>query len=118
MCVLCKDTFSRSDILKRHFQKCSLRRGNPTGATHLSHSHAYHKKTRSGSYKAATPGSDLSPTDDSKILRNESSRDLMTSSPSKYMDEQKPVLNSLSRKNSMKRSNSNEGIRDSTGPGP
>jgi hypothetical protein len=25
MCVLCKDTFSRSDILKRHFQKCSIR---------------------------------------------------------------------------------------------
>lgn len=31
MCVLCRDTFSRSDILKRHFQKCSIRRGNPTG---------------------------------------------------------------------------------------
>lgn len=40
-CVLCKDTFSRSDILKRHFQKCSIRRGNPTGATHLSHAHAH-----------------------------------------------------------------------------
>jgi len=37
MCHLCKDTFSRSDILKRHFQKCSLRRGNPTGANHLAH---------------------------------------------------------------------------------
>jgi len=36
MCVLCRDTFSRSDILKRHFQKCSIRRGNPTGASHLS----------------------------------------------------------------------------------
>lgn len=36
-CHLCKDTFSRSDILKRHFQKCSLRRGNPTGAHHLTH---------------------------------------------------------------------------------
>ncbi|PSK54122.1 hypothetical protein B9Z65_7928 [Elsinoe australis] len=35
MCHLCKDTFSRSDILKRHFQKCSIRRGNPTGANHL-----------------------------------------------------------------------------------
>lgn len=34
-CHLCKDTFSRSDILKRHFQKCSIRRGNPTGANHL-----------------------------------------------------------------------------------
>ncbi|KAL8754164.1 MAG: hypothetical protein Q9184_005201 [Pyrenodesmia sp. 2 TL-2023] len=37
-CGLCEDTFSRSDILKRHFQKCSVRRGNPTGASHLTHS--------------------------------------------------------------------------------
>ncbi|TPX14977.1 uncharacterized protein E0L32_004807 [Thyridium curvatum] len=44
MCVLCRDTFSRSDILKRHFQKCSIRRGNPTGASHLSHPHAHVKK--------------------------------------------------------------------------
>ncbi|PGG99747.1 hypothetical protein AJ79_08436 [Helicocarpus griseus UAMH5409] len=46
MCVLCKDTFSRSDILKRHFQKCSLRRGNPTGVSHLSHPHAHLKKAQ------------------------------------------------------------------------
>ncbi|KAH7303610.1 hypothetical protein B0I35DRAFT_517261 [Stachybotrys elegans] len=43
-CVLCRDTFSRSDILKRHFQKCSIRRGNPTGASHLSHPQAHVKK--------------------------------------------------------------------------
>ncbi|KAI9774675.1 MAG: hypothetical protein M1840_002924 [Geoglossum simile] len=119
MCVLCKDTFSRSDILKRHFQKCSLRRGNPTGATHLSHSHAYHKKSRSGSYKAITPGPDMSPTDDSKVARNGSSS-LMISSSSKYIDEQR-VASTLSRKNSMRRSISNEGIRDNrslTGHGP
>lgn len=46
MCVLCNDTFSRSDILKRHFQKCSLRRGNPTGISHLSHPHAHLKKAQ------------------------------------------------------------------------
>lgn len=46
MCVLCKDTFSRSDILKRHFQKCSLRRGNPTGASHLSHPQAHLKRSQ------------------------------------------------------------------------
>lgn len=46
MCVLCRDTFSRSDILKRHFQKCSIRRGNPTGASHLSHPHAHVKKAQ------------------------------------------------------------------------
>jgi hypothetical protein len=51
MCVLCKDTFSRSDILKRHFQKCSIRRGNPTGATHLSHPHAHLKRSQA----AASP---------------------------------------------------------------
>ena len=44
-CGLCKDTFSRSDILKRHFQKCSVRRGNPTGESHLTHSRAT-KKSR------------------------------------------------------------------------
>lgn len=46
MCVLCRDTFSRSDILKRHFQKCSIRRGNPTGVSHLSHPHAHVKKSQ------------------------------------------------------------------------
>ncbi|KAN0076406.1 hypothetical protein V8E54_006548 [Elaphomyces granulatus] len=46
MCVLCKDTFSRSDILKRHFQKCSLRRGNPTGVSHLSHPQAHVKRSQ------------------------------------------------------------------------
>lgn len=44
-CGLCNDTFSRSDILKRHFLKCSSRRGNPTGQNHLAHSRA-NKKAR------------------------------------------------------------------------
>lgn len=42
-CGLCRETFSRSDILKRHFQKCSVRRGNPTGENHLDHSRAIKK---------------------------------------------------------------------------
>lgn len=42
-CGLCRETFSRSDILKRHFMKCSIRRGNPTGANHLTHSRATRK---------------------------------------------------------------------------
>jgi hypothetical protein len=46
MCVLCHDTFSRSDILKRHFQKCSIRRGNPNGVSHLS-AQAHLKKSTS-----------------------------------------------------------------------
>lgn len=53
MCVLCRDTFSRSDILKRHFQKCSIRRGNPTGASHLSHPQAHVKKHQAAQAKAA-----------------------------------------------------------------
>lgn len=43
--MLCNDTFSRSDILKRHFQKCSIRRGNPAGVTHLSLPQAHVKKS-------------------------------------------------------------------------
>ncbi|KAK1755768.1 fungal-specific transcription factor domain-containing protein [Echria macrotheca] len=58
MCVLCRDTFSRSDILKRHFIKCSVRRGNPTGATHLSHPQAHVKKNSAGQ-KLPTDGSDV-----------------------------------------------------------
>lgn len=53
MCVLCNDTFSRSDILKRHFQKCSVRRGNPTGASHLSSPAAHLKKSQAAAAKAA-----------------------------------------------------------------
>ncbi|GJC86265.1 respiration factor 2 [Colletotrichum liriopes] len=44
MFVLCRDTFSRSDILKKHFNKCSVRRGNPTGVSHLFHPQARVKK--------------------------------------------------------------------------
>lgn len=61
MCVLCRDTFSRSDILKRHFQKCSIRRGNPTGASHLSHAQAHLKKSHPGpkAHQTMGPESDL-----------------------------------------------------------
>lgn len=58
MCVLCKDTFSRSDILKRHFQKCSIRRGNPQGVSHLSHPHAHLKRSQAAQAKAAANMSD------------------------------------------------------------
>ena len=53
MCVLCRDTFSRSDILKRHFQKCSVRRGNPTGASHLSNPAAHLKKSQAAANNEA-----------------------------------------------------------------
>lgn len=54
-CVLCNDTFSRSDILKRHFQKCSIRRGNPAGVTHLSLPQAHVKKSQPPVQKAPAP---------------------------------------------------------------
>ncbi|PHH59334.1 hypothetical protein CDD81_3362 [Ophiocordyceps australis] len=58
MCVLCRDTFSRSDILKRHFQKCSIRRGNPTGASHLSHPQAHVKKNAQAQKAAGMGGNE------------------------------------------------------------
>ncbi|OAA54818.1 Transcription factor [Niveomyces insectorum RCEF 264] len=60
MCVLCRDTFSRSDILKRHFQKCSIRRGNPTGVSHLSHPHAHVRKHQQARKHQADNGGDMS----------------------------------------------------------
>jgi len=59
MCVLCRDTFSRSDILKRHFIKCSVRRGNPTGASHLSHPQAHVKKNAAAQQKAMGTDGDV-----------------------------------------------------------
>ena len=60
-CGLCKDTFSRSDILKRHFQKCSVRRGNPSGESHLSHSRANKKpKQEDAAPMESNPTSDIS----------------------------------------------------------
>ena len=64
MCVLCKDTFSRSDILKRHFQKCSIRRGNPTGATHLSHPHAHLKRSQQQAAAASAAANPAKPLQD------------------------------------------------------
>ncbi|AEO67008.1 uncharacterized protein THITE_2115684 [Thermothielavioides terrestris NRRL 8126] len=59
MCVLCHDTFSRSDILKRHFIKCSVRRGNPTGASHLSHPQAHVKKNAAAQQKTVGAEGDV-----------------------------------------------------------
>jgi len=61
MCILCRDTFSRSDILKRHFQKCSIRRGNPTGASHLSHAQVYLKSKEEPSSHAENLSSHFVP---------------------------------------------------------
>lgn len=70
MCVLCNDTFSRSDILKRHFQKCSVRRGNPTGASHLSNPAAHIKKSQQAAAKAATASPASATTPSSAVMTN------------------------------------------------
>ena len=43
-CFLCGEAFSRSDTSKKHFQMCSIRRGNPTGATHLSNAQSQFRR--------------------------------------------------------------------------
>ncbi|KAF2748638.1 hypothetical protein M011DRAFT_525194 [Sporormia fimetaria CBS 119925] len=63
-CSLCKDTFSRSDILKRHFQKCSIRRGNPNNLSHLQHAHAHlgrHHRRQSGVEGSYLSGTGVQP---------------------------------------------------------
>ncbi|KAF2275602.1 uncharacterized protein EI97DRAFT_65143 [Westerdykella ornata] len=54
-CALCLDTFSRSDILKRHFNKCSVRRGNPDNVTHLQYAQAHLRKPQRPTNGAGNP---------------------------------------------------------------
>ncbi|KAI9678361.1 MAG: hypothetical protein M1817_006308 [Caeruleum heppii] len=125
MCVLCRDTFSRSDILKRHFQKCSLRRGNPTGASHLSHAQAHVKKHNPGLQTSAGSA------DDGDFLNGAAVGDGLGDTivghvatpidgqPSLF-DPLHPSSAPLSRRNSLKRQSSGGGRdrRSLTGPGP
>ncbi|KAI9839319.1 MAG: hypothetical protein M1819_003314 [Sarea resinae] len=120
MCILCKDTFSRSDILKRHFQKCSLRRGNPTGASHLSHSQAHLKKTQPGQQKASTTGVDHADFVNSMngsamgytdgTLNGNLAGLNLPNGASSYLDGHQPTPPMLSRAGSIKRSSSGEHI--------
>ncbi|KAL2166222.1 hypothetical protein VTG60DRAFT_3110 [Thermothelomyces hinnuleus] len=55
-CILCQYTFTRSDILKRHFTKCAVKRGNPTGVSHLSHPEARTKKNAAARQIPAVKG--------------------------------------------------------------
>ena len=130
MCILCKDTFSRSDILKRHFQKCSLRRGNPTGASHLSHSLAHVKKSQAGANKDSTSqvgGPDLlgvsqaSETFAMPTLSNAyGDHNARLPVQSNYSGSDQSLSNPVSRANSIKRPSSGGGRdrRSLTGPGP
>ena len=118
MCILCKDTFSRSDILKRHFQKCSIRRGNPTGATHLSYSHSHLRKNPNGSKKG--PMSDPDSTKDNgspKTLPSNAESTFVNSNMtglgiSGFSDSYQTMSTPVSRSNSTKKYGNNSGNRD------
>lgn len=129
MCVLCRDTFSRSDILKRHFQKCSIRRGNPTGASHLSHAQAHLKKSHPGPHKVS--GSTAS---DGDLMRNinglnggmPNDQQVMLPFGVQPLSESAPHMGDdhnadMARSDSLKRMSSGGTPRDRrsmTGPGP
>lgn len=129
MCVLCRDTFSRSDILKRHFQKCSIRRGNPTGASHLSHAQAHLKKNNPSHKNSPAPPAE------GDMMRNMNGLNGVTSDSGLHQfglipdgrnggpginDDQLSQQEHLSRANSIKRMGSGDGRdrRSMTGPTP
>ena len=51
--------------MKRHFQKCSVRRGNPTGESHLTHSRANKKKVAEES-EPTSPEETVTPSEPSQ----------------------------------------------------
>ncbi|MCJ1464285.1 hypothetical protein MMC07_002898 [Pseudocyphellaria aurata] len=112
-CGLCRDTFSRSDILKRHFQKCSVRRGNPTGENHLSHSRATKKSKLEAAAEAPVtdrvhvppPSTQPTVTTDFATGNLNGAFDLSTLvlGPSGYSDENQPLSNRESPSSSVKR---------------
>ncbi|KAF2113431.1 fungal-specific transcription factor domain-containing protein [Lophiotrema nucula] len=118
-CHLCKDTFSRSDILKRHFQKCSIRRGNPTGASHLQNAQSHLQKNRTptgaeaNSYLAHLPTS-VAYSDGTygNALVGMPSMTSMATDPSAYADGVPPMS---AQSMSARTSRSNSLIRPGTG---
>ncbi|MCJ1312937.1 hypothetical protein MMC25_006613 [Agyrium rufum] len=109
MCILCGDKFSRSDILKRHFQKCELRRGNPTGATHLSHASAHVKKNASKRSSGADLLADSAslPPAQSTLSSNDGPREMSKSTihaSDQRLESQESMSTPGSRRNSLKRS--------------
>ncbi|KEY71453.1 hypothetical protein S7711_03520 [Stachybotrys chartarum IBT 7711] len=121
MCVLCRDTFSRSDILKRHFQKCSIRRGNPTGASHLSHPGAHVKKNSQGQKPGGLGNDgDLNHLNGLSNLPSDGMVHPFGMVPvSDGMNNMSGDQNHLSRSNSMNRMDNGAGAPDRRGmPGP
>ena len=108
-CALCHDTFSRSDILKRHFQKCSVRRGNPTGENHLAYSRA-NKKAKQSEEESIAAGIDSMTTEQVASLPSYSaSLDSpiglagMGIDQPNYPDRQEPLANQVTRSNGMRK---------------
>ena len=106
VCGLCNDTFSRSDILKRHFVKCSSRRGNPTGQNHLEYSRR--KKAREQQEAESTENGTPTVADNAQMANltptsMDGSFDItaLTLNQSNYGDQS----NQVSRSNSVTRSN-------------
>ncbi|KAL8710630.1 MAG: hypothetical protein Q9220_004854 [cf. Caloplaca sp. 1 TL-2023] len=135
-CGLCEDTFSRSDILKRHFQKCSVRRGNPTGASHLTHSRASKKgkpnaveqlsiplanssnsAPSSQTSQQSGPTSTLTPTIQSPF-ELQAIDTLRLGGTAAYQEELHNFSSRASRANSMKRSSNGITINSRTASGP
>lgn len=142
-CGLCEDTFSRSDILKRHFAKCSVRRGNPTGASHLTHSRANKRKQPSlaemltismagntvppsassapptqSSYHSGNPTPASTPTVQSPLeLQGISNLGLGTGTAT-YQEELQSFSNRASRANSTKRSSNGLTVNSRNTSGP
>ena len=111
-CGLCNDTFSRSDILKRHFAKCSSRRGNPTGQNHLAHSRA-NKKKREQQHDTETAKNCTSTVNDQAQLPNYTPTSIDTSFDMNALTLNQPNYGSasaqVSRANSVTRSKRSTG---------
>lgn len=137
-CGLCEDTFSRSDILKRHFQKCSVRRGNPTGASHLTHSKNSKKSKANPVEQLSIPPATaptMSNTNNSSQNYQQSSHTAASTptlqSPldvqglsnlglgtAAYQEELQSFSNRASRANSIKRSSNGMAMSSRTASGP
>ena len=109
-CALCHDNFSRSDILKRHFQKCSVRRGNPTGENHLAYSRA-NKKAKQQDEEALAAGLHSMATDSapgmppySASLESPIGLAAMDIGQPTY-ERQEPLANQVTRSNGMRKVN-------------
>ncbi|KAL9128550.1 MAG: hypothetical protein Q9217_002783 [Psora testacea] len=121
-CALCHDTFSRSDILKRHFQKCSVRRGNPTGENHLAYSRANKKAKQSEEESIAAGINSMTTEQVSSLPTYSASLDSpiglagMDLDQPSFTERQEPLANQVTRSNGMRKA-SNLGTtsnRDST----